>query len=124
MTDSKIIFGEFIRYAYGEVHIENWRERMNELCGGQVLDTDERMEKTLQQNVQDIMEEEESDFQFETLIIFQQMALEYNWFKCWFEKNYEEKVWHWDLSCDFRSFLFSLNYDSLMEIIDSEFCLK
>jgi hypothetical protein len=117
----KQIFMDFIQFVHDELQTHGWRNRMELLLGEQITDmSGYRMNKTFTEMV----EEENGDIEWVMIIIFKEIALEEYWFKSWFEKIYPEKEWSWDLRDDFRSFLYSLSFNSLMEIVENDFCMK
>lgn len=117
----KNIFINFIQFVHEELQTHGWRNRMDILLGERVTDMNGyRTNKTFQE----IVKEEDGDIEWVMIIIFKEIALEEYWFKCWFEQLYPEREWTWDLRDLFRSFLYSLSFESLMEIVENEFCMK
>jgi hypothetical protein len=118
------IFTEFIQFAHAEINVPGWIGRMNTLCGGVVeeLEPNDRRNMTLSEL---LAEEEEEGWGLEQVmtIHFKEMATETYWFKSWFEANYPEYEFSWDLRDDFITFLYMLSFEELMEIVDSD-CLK
>ena len=116
---SKQIFKEFIRFAYFEVQTPGWKDRMNFLCreNVRILCCDGRRSFN---TLREVDEEEEVVM----AIIFKDTALDDFWFKSWFELNYPEQEWSWDMRDKFSWFMFALSYEELMEIIGLDFCLK
>jgi len=125
MTDSKIIFGEFIRYAYGEVHTPNWGERVRNLCGDLInYQVTPMNEELMNKTFQEVMEDHNGDFELVLNIIFTEMMSTYPWFVVWFWENFPEREWDWSMRNEFTTFLYSLGYEDLIEIIDTDLCLK
>jgi len=118
-------FSEFIRFAYTEMNVPGWIGRMNELCGGvlEELDRNDRRNKTLPEI---LAEEEQEGWGLEQVmtVIFKEMAIEPYWFKSWFETNYPEYEFSWDLRDDLITFLYMLSFEELMEIVENDLMLK
>jgi hypothetical protein len=143
----KQLFEEFIQYAYNEMNLSGWRDRMNEQRGfdsnyfndyrhapigikSQGLDYRSRM--TIPELV-----EENGNFEETMMHIFKNDLYEHHWFKAWFKHQYHE-IYHsmsdaerYDLGdgrseigWDLNGFIQGLTFEKMMEIIESDISLK
>ena len=120
---TEVVFTQFIRYTYYELQTPGWKERKDILCAenpSTVCQRSDWMTQTLTEMV-----EEEEDEEIVMTVLFKDMALEEFWFKSWYEHNYPEQEWSWELRDEFATFLYSLNYVELMEMVGMDLiCLK
>ena len=113
MSQSQNLFEEFIQFAYKEMNVPKWRERMNDLCGGIVeeLDKNDRRNMTIPELL-----DYDDDFEMIMTIIFKENALEHYWFKSWIEANNPENEFSWELRDEFCSFLYGLSFQEMIEL--------
>jgi len=143
----KQLFEEFIQYAFNEMNIPGWRDRMNELrgfesgyfndyrhapIGKKTQHLDYRARMTIPELV-----EENGHFEETMMNIFKNDLYEYHWFKAWFEYHYNEIYismsdseqydlgnGHSEIGWDLNEFIKGLTFEKMMEIIDSQISLK
>jgi len=145
------LFEEFVQFAYNEMILLGWRERLNELrnCDSGyfniyrhepncyksqacIIYRKKRMEMTIPECV-----EENGDFEKTMMNIFRNDLDEHHWFKSWFQKyhtelynslSYAEKYNLGDgrseFGCEFNDFIEGLTFEKMMEIINSDISLK
>jgi hypothetical protein len=147
MNISQQYFEEFIQFAFNEINTPGWRDRLNELRGFNNRDfndyrhapigikcqgLDYRSQMTIPELV-----EENGNFEETIMTIFRWDLLEEQWFKSWFQHYYNEiyitmnETEKWELvdgrsefTWNFQEFLEGLNFEKMMEIIDSQYSLK
>jgi len=140
------LFEEFIQYAYNEMNISGWRDRMNELRGFETghlyyyrqapNGTNNQGLERLQMTIPELAEEN-GNFEETIMNIFKWDLFEHHWFKGWF-KHYHNEIYitmsdedqhklgdgRSEIQCDFEEFIDDLSFEKMMEIIHSDNSLK
>ena len=136
------LFDEFIQFAYNELQTEGWRGRMNELCEYDEefeMDPRERESPWFEADMKRInmtipeLVESMGSFEDTIMLLFTKDLLEHNWFHCWLKQQfpnmsfiiYDTTEWtEWIMKNDLNEYVHSLSFEKIMEIIDSQPCLK
>ena len=140
------LFEEFIQYAYNEMNISGWKDRMNELRGFETghlyyyrdapIGINNQLLERLQMTIPELVEEN-GNFVETIMNIFKWDLFEQHWFKGWF-KHYHNEIYitmsdedqhklgdgRSEIQCDFEEFIDDLSFEKMMEIIHSDNSLK
>jgi len=125
------LFEEFIQFAFNEFYISGWRDRMNELRGGEYNYIIYGMaDSKIMYMLTTIPELLNAGHDYKEIIMAYKANLTaYLWFQSWIFQRcpntfFWKKGFTLQIESDFINFVKQLSVDDLINIINSEFMLK
>ena len=143
---------EFIQFAFREINLSGWRDKLNALRGGERFCWNHYRALPLGQDVTNInivtdlkrtqmtiseLVEENNHFEETMMKIFMNDLYEEEWFSSWIQhyhpeiysllsdkEKYQLNDKRSEFSFDYENYLYDLTFDRLMEIIHSVISLK